>query len=186
MAVINWGKKRNPYDIHHRQHFKLLHLSVHRLLRLPAKSKKKQAFYGCIHMHHAVCQRFQCIFWYKFSHCLYGLESAFHKPIFWAEPLSFDSVKHSPYVFYRNHGYLCVTLIQIVLIGEGLTARISHSGWKRISLWGGYIGAAERLSPFGFCHIQRSCIVNLKYITGVNSREVTLCNGAAAAYWESS
>ena len=41
--------------------------------------------------------------------------------------------------------------------------------------------AAERLSPFGFCHIQRSYIVNLKYITGVNSREVTLCNGAAVA-----
>ncbi len=37
--------------------------------------------------------------------------------------------------------------------------------------------AAQSLSQFGFFHIQRSYIVNLKYIKEVNSREVTLCNG---------
>ncbi len=37
--------------------------------------------------------------------------------------------------------------------------------------------AAQDLSQFGFYHIQRSYIINLKYIEGVNSREVTLCNG---------
>ena len=35
---------------------------------------------------------------------------------------------------------------------------------------------AESLSPFGFFQIQRSYIVNLKYIVKTNSREVTLCN----------
>ena len=37
--------------------------------------------------------------------------------------------------------------------------------------------AAQDLSRFGFYHIQRSYVINLKYIEGVNSREVTLCNG---------
>lgn len=37
--------------------------------------------------------------------------------------------------------------------------------------------AARSLSQYGFCHIQRSYIVNLKYIEEVNSREVTLCHG---------
>ena len=37
--------------------------------------------------------------------------------------------------------------------------------------------ATQSLSQFGFFHIQRSYIVNLKYINEVNSREVTLCNG---------
>ncbi len=36
---------------------------------------------------------------------------------------------------------------------------------------------AQNLSPFGFFQIQRSYIVNLKYIERVNSREITLCNG---------
>ncbi len=36
---------------------------------------------------------------------------------------------------------------------------------------------AQSLSRFGFYHIQRSYVVNLKYIEAVNSREVTLCNG---------
>ena len=36
---------------------------------------------------------------------------------------------------------------------------------------------AQSLSQFGFFHIQRSYIVNLKYIEKVNSHEVTLCNG---------
>lgn len=36
---------------------------------------------------------------------------------------------------------------------------------------------AQRLSGFGFYRIQRSYIVNLKYIEAVNSREVTLCSG---------
>lgn len=35
----------------------------------------------------------------------------------------------------------------------------------------------QNLSRFGFFQIQRSYIVNLKYIEKVNSREVTLCNG---------
>ena len=38
-------------------------------------------------------------------------------------------------------------------------------------------GTAQSLSQFGFFHIQRSYIVNLKYINKVNSHEVTLCNG---------
>lgn len=37
--------------------------------------------------------------------------------------------------------------------------------------------AARSLSQFGFFQIQRSYIVNLKYIERVNSREITLCNG---------
>ncbi len=41
--------------------------------------------------------------------------------------------------------------------------------------------AAQSLSPFGFYHIQRSYIVNLKYIAEADSREVTLCNGMRAA-----
>ena len=41
--------------------------------------------------------------------------------------------------------------------------------------------AAQSLSQFGFFQIQRSYIVNLKYIEKVNSREVTLCNGLKAA-----
>lgn len=36
---------------------------------------------------------------------------------------------------------------------------------------------AQSLSQFGFYQIQRSYIINLKYIEEVNSREVTLCNG---------
>ena len=36
---------------------------------------------------------------------------------------------------------------------------------------------AQSISEFGFFHIQRSYIVNLKYIEKVNSHEVTLCNG---------
>ncbi len=36
---------------------------------------------------------------------------------------------------------------------------------------------AQRLSEFGFFQVQRSYIVNLKFITKVNSREITLCNG---------
>lgn len=36
---------------------------------------------------------------------------------------------------------------------------------------------AQSLSQFGFFQIQRSYIVNLKYIEKVNSREITLCNG---------
>ncbi len=40
---------------------------------------------------------------------------------------------------------------------------------------------AQSLSPFGFCRIQRSYMVNLRYIAKVNSREVTLCNGAKIA-----
>ncbi|MDE7178713.1 MAG: LytTR family DNA-binding domain-containing protein [Lachnospiraceae bacterium] len=36
---------------------------------------------------------------------------------------------------------------------------------------------AQSLSQFGFFQIQRSYIVNLKYIEKVNSHEVTLCNG---------
>ena len=41
--------------------------------------------------------------------------------------------------------------------------------------------AAQELSPFGFFQIQRSYIVNLKYIEKANSREITLCNGLALA-----
>lgn len=36
---------------------------------------------------------------------------------------------------------------------------------------------AQSLSRFGFFQIQRSYIVNLKYIEKVNSHEITLCNG---------
>ena len=36
---------------------------------------------------------------------------------------------------------------------------------------------AQSLSPFGFFYVQRSYIVNLKYIETVNSHEITLCNG---------
>lgn len=36
---------------------------------------------------------------------------------------------------------------------------------------------AQSLSRFGFFQIQRSYIVNLKYIEKVNSRKITLCNG---------
>ncbi len=40
---------------------------------------------------------------------------------------------------------------------------------------------AQRLSPFGFFYVQRSYIVNLKYIESVNSREIMLCNGLKIA-----
>jgi len=40
---------------------------------------------------------------------------------------------------------------------------------------------AQSLSPFGFFRIQRSYIVNLKYIEAVNSHEITLCNGLKAS-----
>lgn len=41
--------------------------------------------------------------------------------------------------------------------------------------------AAQSLSPFGFFQVQRSYIVNLKYIERVNSREIMLCNGVEIA-----
>lgn len=40
---------------------------------------------------------------------------------------------------------------------------------------------AQSLSQFGFFQIQRSYIVNLKYIEKANSREITLCNGLSIA-----
>ena len=40
---------------------------------------------------------------------------------------------------------------------------------------------ARSLSPFGFFYVQRSYIVNLKYIESVNSREIMLCNGLKIA-----
>ncbi|MCM1118165.1 MAG: LytTR family DNA-binding domain-containing protein [bacterium] len=40
---------------------------------------------------------------------------------------------------------------------------------------------AQSLSPFGFFHIQRSYVVNLKYIESSNSREIMLCNGLKIA-----
>lgn len=40
---------------------------------------------------------------------------------------------------------------------------------------------AQGLSPFGFFYVQRSYIVNLKYIERVNSHEITLCNGLKIA-----
>ena len=40
---------------------------------------------------------------------------------------------------------------------------------------------AQSLSQFGFFQIQRSYVVNLKYIEKVNSHEVTLCNGLKVA-----
>lgn len=36
---------------------------------------------------------------------------------------------------------------------------------------------AQGLAAFGFFYVQRSYIVNLKYIESVNSREIMLCNG---------
>lgn len=36
---------------------------------------------------------------------------------------------------------------------------------------------AQTLSPFGFFQVQRSYIVNLRYIVSADSHEVTLCNG---------
>lgn len=40
---------------------------------------------------------------------------------------------------------------------------------------------AQSLSPFGFSCVQRSYIVNLKYIERVNSHEIMLCNGLKIA-----
>lgn len=40
---------------------------------------------------------------------------------------------------------------------------------------------AQSLFPFGFFYVQRSYIVNLKYIESVNSREILLCNGLKIA-----
>lgn len=40
---------------------------------------------------------------------------------------------------------------------------------------------AHSLSPFGFFYVQRSYIVNLKYIESVNSHEIMLCNGLKIA-----
>lgn len=40
---------------------------------------------------------------------------------------------------------------------------------------------AKSLADFGFFYIQRSYIVNLKYIERVNSREIMLCNGLEIA-----
>ena len=40
---------------------------------------------------------------------------------------------------------------------------------------------AHNLSPFGFFYVQRSYIVNLKYIESVNSHEIMLCNGLKIA-----
>ena len=41
--------------------------------------------------------------------------------------------------------------------------------------------AAHRLEQFGFFQIQRSYIVNLKYIEKADSRKITLCNGLEVA-----
>ncbi len=40
---------------------------------------------------------------------------------------------------------------------------------------------AKSLSAFGFFYVQRSYIVNLKYIESVNSHEIMLCNGLRIA-----
>ncbi|MCI9430669.1 MAG: LytTR family transcriptional regulator [Lachnospiraceae bacterium] len=40
---------------------------------------------------------------------------------------------------------------------------------------------ARRLFQFGFFQIQRSYIINMKYIEKVNSREIILCNGLEIA-----
>ncbi len=40
---------------------------------------------------------------------------------------------------------------------------------------------AQSLSPFVFFYVQRSYIVNLKYIESVNSHEIMLCNGLKIA-----
>lgn len=40
---------------------------------------------------------------------------------------------------------------------------------------------AQSLSPFGFSYVQRSYIVNLKYIESASSREIMLCNGSKIA-----
>ena len=40
---------------------------------------------------------------------------------------------------------------------------------------------SKRLEQFGFFQIQRSYIVNLKYIEKVDSRKITLCNGLEVA-----
>ncbi len=40
---------------------------------------------------------------------------------------------------------------------------------------------AQSLSPFGFFYVQRSYIVNLKYIESASSREIMLCNGLKIA-----
>lgn len=50
-----------------------------------------------------------------------------------------------------------------------------HFGEGRIS------ETARSLSQFGFFQIQRSYIINLKYIEKVNSREIILCNGLEIA-----
>ncbi len=40
---------------------------------------------------------------------------------------------------------------------------------------------AQDLSPFGFFHVQRSYIVNLKYVEKVNGHVITLCSGLQIA-----
>lgn len=40
---------------------------------------------------------------------------------------------------------------------------------------------AQSLASFGFFYVQRSYIVNLRYIESVNSREIMLCNGLKIA-----
>ena len=81
---------------------------------------------------------------------------------------------------------------------EGICARITLSELLLIETYGRKLSylmldgseyfcegriseAAKNLSQFGFCQIQRSYIVNLKYIEKADSREITLCNGLVIA-----
>lgn len=84
----------------------------------------------------------------------------------------------------RDADGLCIRIhLQELLLVETSGRKLCYrmaDGSERICP--GLIGeAAQSLSPFGFFQIQRSYIVNLKYIAEVNSREVTLLDGTRIA-----
>jgi len=71
-----------------------------------------------------------------------------------------------------------ITLSELLLVETcGRKLRYLMSDGREYLCEGRISEAAQSLSQFGFSQIQRSYIVNMKYIEKVNSHEVTLCNG---------
>ena len=81
-----------------------------------------------------------------------------------------------------GRGQIKIYLKELLLIEtDGRKLRYVMLDGREYFCEGQITKTAQNLTEFGFCHIQRSYIVNLKYIKAVNSREVTLCNGSRIA-----
>lgn len=83
----------------------------------------------------------------------------------------------------NGSGHLVRIDLDELLLVETSGRKLRYRMWDgREYFCEGQISEAEQnLSPFGFFRVQRSYIVNLRYVEYANSREVTLCNGMKIA-----